>query len=586
MIKIFKARKLTVFLLVITLIAALFTETGISAYAAEAEGDRTAAQISSEKAEQPVGDPDPEPPTNDPTEPFLSLDVSTLTLGVNETYQLTAATNAEGVIYSVEDDTIADISEDGLVQPKETGTTKVICTAGDDLRAECVLNVMNEAESLTLSVNAGKLGVGERCNVKAVLPAESAAFYKTFTSSDETIATVEPDGVVTSLDTGTVTITCTLQNGANASCDVKILPPATTVTLNTTIATLAIGETFDLNSSVPSGTATAYRYYYTDDSAIAKVTKSGGIITAASQGTTVIRCITGTGAIATVDVTVTDAPTKLTLKSTASQIVGKKYSLTVSTDKGIDNGRFFKWKSSNPSVVTISYYKNNVATLQPKSLGTSTITVTGFNGKTATYKVAVKSSIVKLIDVSTWQGSNIDFKKVKASGINYVIIRAGFGSTKDNQFENNYKKAKAAGMKVGVYWFSYSTTVAGGTTEANACLKYLKGKTLDLPVYYDLEYYPALQKLGTTNYKKMAYNFCETVKKAGFKPGVYASASDYTSFFSPKDFYSRGYSVWNAHWAKCTKVSCDVWQYSEKGKVPGISTAVDMNFILNTNNVY
>jgi len=96
---------------------------------------------------------------------------------------------------------------------------------------------------------------------------------------------------------------------------------------------------------------------------------------------------------------------------------------------------------------------------------------------------------VKCVDVSEWQGS-IDWKKVKAMGIEYAILRAGFGrevSQADAEFERNYKNAKSAGLKLGVYWYSYADSVSDAEREAQACLSVLKNKAFELPVYYDLE---------------------------------------------------------------------------------------------------
>ena len=95
----------------------------------------------------------------------------------------------------------------------------------------------------------------------------------------------------------------------------------------------------------------------------------------------------------------------------------------------------------------------------------------------------------KGIDVSQYQ-QNIDFKKVKASGVDFVIIRAGFGkyaNQKDPYFESHYKAAKAAGLKVGAYWYSYAATVAEAKAEAQTCINAIKGKTFEYPIYFDLE---------------------------------------------------------------------------------------------------
>lgn len=122
--------------------------------------------------------------------------------------------------------------------------------------------------------------------------------------------------------------------------------------------------------------------------------------------------------------------------------------------------------------------------------------------------------MVKGIDVSTFQG-NIDFKKVKASGIDFVILRAGYGretSQKDAKFEQNYKNAKAAGLKVGAYWYSYADSVEDAKKEAEACISVIKGKQFEYPIYFDLEekinliwvknFVATLQKLSAMLLKK------------------------------------------------------------------------------------
>jgi lysozyme len=74
------------------------------------------------------------------------------------------------------------------------------------------------------------------------------------------------------------------------------------------------------------------------------------------------------------------------------------------------------------------------------------------------------------------------------SGINFVIIRAGYGNgNKDKWFDENYRKAKAAGLHIGAYWYSYATSADGAKQEAQSCAKVLSGKQLDYPVYFDIE---------------------------------------------------------------------------------------------------
>lgn len=185
---------------------------------------------------------------------------------------------------------------------------------------------------------------------------------------------------------------------------------------------------------------------------------------------------------------------------------------------------------------------------------------------------------IQAIDVSTWQ-SGIDFNAVKAAGISAVLIRAGYGrevSQKDSQFENHYKGAKAAGLKVGVYWYSYADSVSDARKEAQACLSVLNNRNLDLPVYYDMEESSQAYKDVTG----MAIEFCDTVIASGYNAGVYANYNWFANYLDYDLLRSR-YSIWLAQWGSIHSLACDIWQYSEKGRVSGISGNVDMNYVLN-----
>lgn len=219
--------------------------------------------------------------------------------------------------------------------------------------------------------------------------------------------------------------------------------------------------------------------------------------------------------------------------------------------------------------------------------GTTKITVTTYNGLSASCNLTVSGSAVKCIDVSTWQGS-IDFNKVKSAGYNYVIIRVGFGDSSkniDNRFIENYDKAKKAGLKVGAYWFSYAMSLNDTLKEANACIKCLNGRQLDMPVYYDLEYTPAITGLSKATYTSMAIQFCNKIKGAGYKPGVYSSASVFDGYpLDYKQLVDNKISIWNAEWNDIgSSHKCDIWQHADDGKVSGISTYVDLNYIYNLN---
>lgn len=188
---------------------------------------------------------------------------------------------------------------------------------------------------------------------------------------------------------------------------------------------------------------------------------------------------------------------------------------------------------------------------------------------------------IKCIDISEWQGK-ADFSKVKAAGINCVILRAGFGreSTQvDAEFERNYKNAKAAGLKVGAYWYAYATDAADARKEAQACLEVIKGKKFELPVFYDME--DASQtKYGKTALTKFAVEFMAVLIDAGYKTGIYANANWFENYLDYNKLYGT-YNIWLAQYNSEPQFKCDIWQYTSSGKVNGIEGNVDMNIIYN-----
>lgn len=188
---------------------------------------------------------------------------------------------------------------------------------------------------------------------------------------------------------------------------------------------------------------------------------------------------------------------------------------------------------------------------------------------------------VKCIDVSEWQG-DIDFKKVKASGIDNVILRAGFGreaSQRDAEFETYYKNAKAAGLKVGAYWYSYAVDTADARAEAKACLQVIKGKSFEMPVFYDMED-NSQTTLGKANLTQMAKAFMQEVLKGGYRVGIYANANWFQNYLNYDELYGT-YYVWLAQYNTEPQFKCDIWQHTSSGKVDGINGNADLNIIYN-----
>ncbi|MBE5935451.1 MAG: hypothetical protein E7262_06625 [Lachnospiraceae bacterium] len=220
------------------------------------------------------------------------------------------------------------------------------------------------------------------------------------------------------------------------------------------------------------------------------------------------------------------------------------------------------------------------------------------------------------IDVSQYQGT-INWSQVKASGINYAIIRAtkyasngenGTNLVKDSKFDTNMKNAIAAGIKVGVYVYSYGDTKAEVVNEAELVMSYVKPYKLTYPIYFDIEEASRQKASLKTENTNFAIAFCEKVQAGGYKAGVYTGATFFNSYLSVDAL--NDYDLWIARYIYTTSyklptnkellnayvnktymyntstgakdkfndVVADMWQFSSTCKVNGISGQIDMNY--------
>lgn len=192
---------------------------------------------------------------------------------------------------------------------------------------------------------------------------------------------------------------------------------------------------------------------------------------------------------------------------------------------------------------------------------------------------------MKVIDVSEHQGA-INWAKVKASGIDAAIIRAGYGKGNiDKRFADNMKGAKDAGIShLGLYWFSYAYTVDMAKREAQYLNDIAKGESFDLGVYFDWEYDSMnyARKHGVNAGRKlitdMCKAFCERIKELGYIAGYYTN-QDYQQNYIDTAELSE-FRKWFAKYTNQSQSGCFIWQYSSKGKVDGINGNVDMNDLL------
>jgi GH25 family lysozyme M1 (1,4-beta-N-acetylmuramidase) len=188
------------------------------------------------------------------------------------------------------------------------------------------------------------------------------------------------------------------------------------------------------------------------------------------------------------------------------------------------------------------------------------------------------------IDVSEHNGA-LDWAKIKAAGIQFAIIRTGYGTShQDNYFKANMEGALKQGIPVGIYHFSYALSEAGAKNEAAFVIKLLEAykDKITLPVFFDFEYdtvaYAKKQgvTLGKTAFNAHAAAFLETVKAAGYRPGVYYNLDYRNNMVDTSKLGS--YVQWYAQYSsKASFTGYDLWQYSSSYQISGISGKFDVN---------
>lgn len=178
----------------------------------------------------------------------------------------------------------------------------------------------------------------------------------------------------------------------------------------------------------------------------------------------------------------------------------------------------------------------------------------------------------KGIDVSGYQG-RIDFKAVKASGVEFAIIKAGYNLRPAATWETHYTNAKNSGIKVGAYWYSIATTIEAAQEEIKAFLAALEGKQLDFPVFLDVEEETQFNK-GKAFVTQLVETWCSELRKAGYFSGVYCSSWWYTNYVEEKT--RAKYPAWIADYrGKCYyNGEYGIWQY-DAADVPGVQYICD-----------
>ncbi len=433
-------------------------------------------------------------------------------------------------------------------------------------------------------------------------------------SSDETTATVDASGIVTGIKPGEVTITATTEDG-NKSATAKVtVQGALNLTLTLTGAdgkeatdmVLCPGDTYQLVAKVDGASSDPGVTFSSSNNSV--TVSDNGLITAQTVGSAEITVTTnepdqsGAPVIKRINITVqdngpmNDTTTKLMyysetekkdvqvyIKNSAGNYVEAKWADYYKDGleffiKGGVTYKYTGWQTIDGNVYYFDQNGNKVTGEQ---------VIGGTKYTFASDGSLVNTNGVRGIDVSGYNGT-IDWTAVKNSGISFVIIRCGFrGYTKgglilDSKYQSYIQGATSAGLKVGLYLFSQAVNEAEAVEEASLCVNLAQGYKISYPIFIDSEYANGARsgradKLDKASRTAVCKAFCETIKSAGYTPGVYASKSWFYDKLDAGQLSS--YKIWLAHYTSQTDYSgrYDMWQHTDKGSVNGIKGNVDLD---------
>lgn len=551
--------------------------------------------------------------------PVITLDQSALTLEKDKEAELKvtvtgADADKQAVTFSSSDVTVVTVDKDGKLKALKAGTATITVTLDAyDVKAECKVTVTEDTRTLTLSATTLSMVVNVPQEVKATIgnSVSGGVISGTITakSDNETVATVTysktENGVATITVTpkaaGTAKITVGIETDGTQAALTQVLTVTVgngTITLNKTTIGVLAGSIGELSATVNSTNTNAKITVTSSNAKVATATASGTVV----DGKTTIKIVvTGVAAgTATITVNHTDGGV-----ATFTVTVGSRDAKLVSAD----NKQLFVLNNGEYKEATYAdYYNESITTFYIKTGGVTKYTGwQTINGKLyyydasgkyvtgeqviqgAKYTFASDGSLVVGngafgIDVSKWNGT-IDWNAVKNSGVNYVIIRCGYrGSSTgalvvDPKFEANIKGATAAGIKVGVYFFSQAINNSEAVEEASMVLELIKNYKISYPVFLDVEAAGGrADGISVAARTDVIKTFCQTIQNSGYTAGVYANKSWLTTKIDTSKL--NQYKIWLAQYASAPTYTgrYDMWQYKSTGKVTGISGDVDLNW--------
>ena len=559
----------------------------------------------------------------------ISLDKTTLSMVLGAEEKLTATLEmTDGTKYTDKDhltwtssNTNVVTVDDGKIKAVGAGTAQITVTSkdkkadGTQITVTCSVTV---STSLSIKLDKDKTDAytGTKFKLVATVIRNGATQTSekegvvTWQSSDTSIATVDPKtGEITPVKAGTVTISATTvekdEKGhqLTVSCTVTVKKRELSIKMDKEKAQLAVGAKMTLVATVVKNGTTAtsavetWVTWSSSDPSIAEVNERTGEVRGVKAGTVTITATTvdkdtnGNRLSATCVVTVGgaagDTTTKLKdangnqvyIKNSSGSYVEATLSDYYSADKFyIKSATQYKYTGWQTIDNARYYFDKNGNYVTGKQV------IQGVEYTFANNGVLSMGDGVFGIDVSKWNG-NIDWNAVKNSGVSYVIIRCGFrGSTQgalieDAMFRKNIEGAQAAGLNVGVYFYTQAVNEVEAVEEASMVLALVQKYRISYPIFIDTEASGGrADRISKETRTAVCRAFCETIRNAGYTPGIYASKSWFTDKLSMSSL--SAYKIWVAQYAaKPTYTGrYDLWQYSDKGTINGISGKVDVNY--------
>ena len=359
----------------------------------------------------------------------LALSETTTSLWVGDTKTITATASPTtasntSVEWSSSDNNVATVSSEGVITANGEGTCIITCTAADGYgtKSTCEVTVKQQVTEIAINETTVSLWVGDTKTITATaLPTTASNTFVEWSSSDENIASVSSEGVITAKGEGSCIITCTAADGygTKSICEVTVKQQVTEIAINETIASLWVGDTKTITATASPTTASNTTVAWSSSDENVASVSSEGVITANGEGSCIITCTAsdGYGTKSTCEITVKQQVTEIVLSETSASLwVGDTKTITATVSPTTASNTSVEWSSSDDNVATVS----SDGVITAKGEGTCTITCTAVDGygTKSTCEVIVKQQVTEIAlsetTASLWVG---DTKTITATAL-------------------------------------------------------------------------------------------------------------------------------------------------------------------------